>query len=134
MATSGPPNRVRDFTSDPANNSQFGTLSIRRRVVNNTGGAITRLRFRIIDITTFPAPSGFADLRPRTSTLVVVSGINDPATCLASNGVATTPCTVNVQGTTLEQPPSQLKRRGLQLDALGGHGHTRDAAGERSVD
>lgn len=107
QATSNPPNRVRDFTSDPANNSQNGTLSIRRRVVNNTGGAITRLRFRIIDLTTFPAPSGFADLRPRTSTLVVVSGINDPATCLASNGVATTPCTVNVQGTTLEQPPSQ---------------------------
>ncbi len=44
----------------------------------------------------------------RTSTLVVVSGINDAATCLASNGVATTPFTVNVQGTTLEQPPSQL--------------------------
>jgi len=46
-------------------------------------------------------------MRPRTSTLVVVSGITDPATCLASNGVATTPCTINVQGTTLEQPPSQ---------------------------
>jgi len=71
------------------------------------GGAVTRLRYRVIDITTFPAPSGFADMRPRTSTLVVVSGINDAATCLASNGVATTPCTVNVQGTTLEQPPSQ---------------------------
>ena len=46
-------------------------------------------------------------MRPRTSTLVVVSGINDAATCLASNGVATTPCTINVQGTTLEQPPPQ---------------------------
>lgn len=113
VATSNPPNRVRDFTSDPANNSQNGTLSIRRRVVNNTGGAITRLRFRVIDLTTFPAPSGFADLRPRTSTLVVVSGINDPATCLASNGVATTPCTINVQGTTLEQPPSQLNGGGF---------------------
>src|SRR6185503_14122552 len=102
-----PPNRVRDFTSDPANNSTFGTLDIRRRVVNNTGGAVTRLRYRVIDITTFPAPSGIADMRPRTSTLVVVSGINDAATCLASNGVATTPCTINVQGTNLEQPPSQ---------------------------
>jgi subtilisin-like proprotein convertase family protein len=107
VATSNPPNRVRDFTSDPANNSTFGTLDIRKRIINNTGGNVTRLRFRIVDLTTFPAPSGFADLRPRTSTLVVVSGINDPATCLASNGVATTPCTVNVQGTTLEQPPSQ---------------------------
>jgi hypothetical protein len=108
ISAASPPNRVRDFTSDPANNSTFGTLDIRRRVTNNTGAPVTRLRFRVIDITTFPAPSGFADLRTRTSTLVVVSGVNDSATCLASNGVATTPCTVNVQGTTLEQPPSQL--------------------------
>jgi subtilisin-like proprotein convertase family protein len=107
VSPANPPNRVRDFTSDPPNNSTFGTLDFRRRVVNNTGGSVTRLRYRIIDITTFPAPSGFADFRTRTSTLVVVSGINDSATCLASNGVATTPCTVNVQGTTLEQPPSQ---------------------------
>ncbi len=107
IPATNPPNRVRDFTSDPANNSTFGTIELRRRVVNNTGGAVTRLRYRVIDITTFPAPSGIADLRTRTSSLVVVSGINDAATCLASNGVATTPCTVNVQGTTLEQPPSQ---------------------------
>ena len=103
---------MRDFTSDPANNSTFGTLDLRKRIVNHTGGAVTRLRFRIVDLTTFPVPSGFADLRPRTSTLVVVSGINDVATCLASNGVATTPCTVNVEGTTLEQPPSQLNGGG----------------------
>jgi len=98
---------VRDFTSVPAQNSTFGTISFRLRFVNNTGGFVTRLRFRIVDLTTFPAPSGIADLRPRTSTLVVVAGINDAATCLASNGIATTPCTVNVQGLTLEQPPSQ---------------------------
>src|SRR6185369_11781762 len=102
-----PPNRVRDFTSDPANNSTFGTLDFRRRVVNNTGAAVTRLRYRIVDFSTFPAPAGIADLRARTSTLVVVSGITDVATCLSSNGVATTPCTVNVQGTTLEQPATQ---------------------------
>ena len=29
---------MRDFTSDPANNSTFGTIEFRRRVVNNTGG------------------------------------------------------------------------------------------------
>jgi hypothetical protein len=120
IATANPPNRVRDFTSDPANNSTFGTLDIRRRVVNNTGASVSRLRFRIIDITTFPAPSGFADLRPRTSTLVVVSGINDSSTCLASNGVATTPCTVNVQGTTLEQPPSQPNGGGFNSSLSAG--------------
>jgi hypothetical protein len=103
VSSASPPNRVRDFTSDPANNSTFGTLDIRKRIVNNTGAPVTRLRFRIIDQTTFPAPSGFADLRARTSTAVVVSGINDTATC--PGGIA--PCTVTVQGTTLEQPPSQ---------------------------
>ncbi len=107
VSIGSPPNYVRDFTSDPANNSTFGTLDIRRRIINNTGAPVTRLRYRITDFTTFPAPSGFADLRPRTSTDVVVAGITDAATCLASNGVATTPCSVTVRGTTLEQPPSQ---------------------------
>lgn len=107
VAGPNPPNRVRDFTSDPANNSTFGTLSIRRRVVNNTGGAVTRLRFRVVDQTTFPAPSGIADLRTRTSSAVVVAGINDSVTCAATGAPATPPCTVTVQGTTLEQPPSQ---------------------------
>jgi hypothetical protein len=107
VSHANPPNRVRDFTSDPANNSTFGTLSIRRRFVNNTGGNVTRLRFRIIDQTTFPAPSGIADLRARTSVNVVVAGINDSATCLATGAPATPPCTATVQGTTLEQPPSQ---------------------------
>jgi hypothetical protein len=107
VANSSPPNRVRDFTSDPANNSTFGTLSIRRRFVNSTGGNVTRLRFRIIDLDTFPAASGFADLRPRTSVAVVVAGINDAATCLATGAPATPPCSVTVQGTSLEQatPP-----------------------------
>lgn len=95
MAASVAPNRLRDFTSDPANNSTFGTLTVRRTYTNNTGSPVTRLRFRVVDITTFPAPSGFADLRPRTSA--------------ASVGVAN-PCgggTVNIEGTVLDQPPSQ---------------------------
>jgi hypothetical protein len=90
-----PPNRVRDFVSDPANNSTFGTLDIRRTVINNTGGNVTRLRFRIIDITTFPAPSGIADLRPRTATDVVVTVDRPPCGSGTSN--------ITVRGTTLEQ-------------------------------
>jgi hypothetical protein len=113
VSTAAPPNRVRDFTSDPGNNSTFGTLSIRRRFVNNTGANVTRLRYRIIDITTFPAPSGFADLRPRTSGAVVVAGITDAATCTATGAPSTPPCTVSVQGTTLEQPPSQPNGSGF---------------------
>jgi hypothetical protein len=104
-AASLPPNRVRDFTSDPANNSTFGTLDLRQTFTNNTGGNVTRLRFRIIDITTFPAPSGFADLRPRTSTAVVVTVDRPPCGSGTSN--------VTVQGTTLEQPPSQPNGSGF---------------------
>ena len=108
VGSSAAPNRVRDLTSDPANNSTFGTLDLRRRVVNTTGFPVTRLRFRIIDITTFPAPSGIADLRPRTSTNVIVNGINDADTCAGA-----TPCSVTVLGTTLEQPPTQSNGGGF---------------------
>ena len=87
------PNFVRDFTSDPPNNSTFGTISVRRRFTNSTGFSIGRLRVRIIDLTTFPAPASTADLRPRTSGTIVVP--------VSGGGTAT------VQGTVLEQPPSQ---------------------------
>ena len=97
VGSASAPNRVRDLTSDPANNSTFGTLAFRRRIVNNTGVPVTRLRFRIVDFTTFPAPSFYADLRARTSPSPVVAGINDAGTCAGP-----TPCTLTVQGTTLE--------------------------------
>jgi hypothetical protein len=102
------PNRVRDLTSDPANNSILGTLSIRRRYVNQTGGNITRLRFRIIDISSFPSPVGVADLRVRTTGQVILAGIGDAGTCAATGSPATPPCTASVQGTNLETPPAQL--------------------------
>ena len=107
-----PPNRVRDFTSDPANNSTFGTLDIRRTFTNLTGGSVTRLRFRISDLTTFPAPSGIADLRPRTSTAVVVTVDRAPCGSGTSN--------VTVQGTTLEQPPSQPNGGGFNSSLSAG--------------
>ena len=105
VAQSASPNRVRDFTSDPANNSTFGTLDIRRTFTNSTGGSVTRLRFRIIDLDTFPAASGFADLRPRTSTSLVVTVDRPPCGSGTSN--------VTVEGSTLEQPPSQPNGSGF---------------------
>jgi hypothetical protein len=103
VSSSLPPNRVRDFTSIPAQNSTFGTLEIRRRFVNSTGANVTRLRFRVVDVTTFPAPSGIADMRARTTGDTTAGGINDAATCAP----VAPPCTVTLLGTTLEQPPSQ---------------------------
>jgi hypothetical protein len=109
VAAASPPNRVRDLTSDPANNSTFGTLNIRRRFQNNTGAPITRLRFRVIDVTTFPAPSGFADLRSRTSVAVGPVTVNDAATCAPNPA----PCMITINGTTLESPPLQLNGGGF---------------------
>ena len=86
------PNFVRDFTSDPANNSTFGTVSFRLRITNNTGANITRLRLRLVDVTTFPSPSGTADLRIRTST---------------SHYTVTGSGVVTANATALEQPASQ---------------------------
>ena len=94
----------------PVNSSTFGTLDIRRRVVNNTGGNATRLRFRIVDMTTFPSPGGgVADLRAITSADVGGVSVNDPATCSPNPA----PCSVTVKGTTLEQPPTQANGGGI---------------------
>jgi hypothetical protein len=71
-STGSAPNRVRDLTSVPAQNSTFGTIDFRRTITNSTGGNITRLRFRVIDVTTFPAPSGIADLAPRGPPVIAV--------------------------------------------------------------
>jgi len=100
-----PPNRVRDLTPGPSTTSAFGTLDVRRRITNNTDLPVTRLRFRVIDISTFLAPIGTADLRVLTSTPLEVSGINDSSTCAAA--ASETPCTVTVRGLILEQPPAQ---------------------------
>ena len=90
---------MRDTTSVPAQNSTFGTVEFRRTITNNTGGSVSRLRFRIADQRTFPAPSTYADMRNRTSSSGLVTV--DRAPC----GAGTSNVTVN--GTTLEQPPNQ---------------------------
>ncbi len=91
----------------PAQNSTFGTIAFRRRFTNGTGLPVTRLRFRVVDQTTFPAVSGVADLRNLTSAPIVIAAINDPITCGSKNPPETAPCSVTVEGTTLESPPSQ---------------------------
>nr|MBA3241939.1 lamin tail domain-containing protein [Acidobacteriota bacterium] len=106
------PNRFRN-AADTGTNKTFGTMELRRRIVNNTGGIVTRLRFRVIDTTTFPpvAGSGRADLRALTSTDLLVGPVNDAGTCAAVQAPPSTspvpPCSVTVRGLTLETPPLQ---------------------------
>jgi hypothetical protein len=71
----------------------LGTVKTRVRLTNETGAAISRLRFRLGEVTSFPAPAGAADLRLLSS----------------GNDSFANPCggSTTSQGVTLEQPPSQ---------------------------
>jgi hypothetical protein len=111
-AASAPPNRVRDTTPGPAATSSLGTISVRRRIINNTGGSITRLRFRVVEVTTsqMPVVPGQADVRVISSGDIIPPPgvtVNEPAACMATGTPATAPCVVTIRGTTLEQPPNQ---------------------------
>jgi hypothetical protein len=105
VGSNGSPNRDRN-NSISVPNGATGTLAIRRRFVNATGAPVTKLRFRIVDISAL-GTGATADLRAISSGPVTISGIQDSATCQASNGSPTTPCTIVVQGTTLDEPPNQ---------------------------
>ena len=103
VAASVAPNRVRDTTAIGPN-AAAGTLTIRRTITNNTAGAVTRLRCRVVDITTLNTPGyvpggSQADLRALSS--------NDTTVAL-SNGTQ-----VLVRGTTVETPPAQPNGGGL---------------------
>ena len=124
VISSAAPNRVRDFTPGSGSTSSQGTLDIRRRIVNTTGAPVTRLRFRVIDMSTFPVPAGEADLRAITSNDIVVSNINDGGTCGAVQTPPavppTAPCTVTVHGTLLETPPAQANGGGFNSSLSAG--------------
>ncbi|HYG09729.1 MAG TPA: kelch repeat-containing protein [Pyrinomonadaceae bacterium] len=91
--------RVRSAAGANPQNAAFGTLAIRRKFTNMTGANVTRLRFRVVDITTTPEP-GVADLR-------AVGGTGGFDATLSSGDTAT------IQRLTLEQPPNQTSGGGF---------------------
>jgi hypothetical protein len=72
QAENASPNRERDLT--PVPNGSLGLVKLNRFVTNNSGQPITRLRFRIGNITTFPALPAGSDLRLLTTPDAVVGG------------------------------------------------------------
>ncbi|HJR09657.1 MAG TPA: Ig-like domain-containing protein [Pyrinomonadaceae bacterium] len=65
--------RVRTAAGANPTNAAFGTLLIRRRFRNTSGTDVTRLRFRLVDVTAgTPQTAGVADLRALTSVDVTV--------------------------------------------------------------
>src|SRR5262249_49600347 len=100
-------------------NGIFGTLSIRRRIQNTTGATVTQLRFRVVEMTTFPSPGGgIAELRLLTSSPATISPINDAATCLSTGTPSTAPCTVTAQATVIEEPPAQAAGGGYNSTVM----------------
>jgi Carboxypeptidase regulatory-like domain/Lamin Tail Domain len=101
-----PPNRVRDFAA--VTNGANGTLTVRRKFTNATGTSVTRLRFRIVDVTTLTGgtvPAGQADIRVLSS---------------SDSTVATSGGSVQVRGLTLEQAPDGLGGFALAQPSGGG--------------
>lgn len=98
VSTASPPNRERNTT--PVRNGDLGTVTIRRTFTNNTGRAVTRLRFRVNDITTRgSAPTCGADGRSPCADVRVLSSEDGP--------VAVPGGVVLVRGVKLEEPPEQ---------------------------
>ncbi len=98
------PNRVRSLTA--VTNGAQGTLSIRRRFTNMTGQMVTRLRFRVVDITTLNSP-GYTPGGSQ-SDVRAIDGANFSIT--TSRGPLT------VLGTTIEQPPPLAQPNGGGLN------------------
>jgi hypothetical protein len=106
VSANSSPNRVRSTApylyTDPSTGQQInftlGTFAVRRTYTNNTGSNVTRLRYRIVDMTAGLAPSGVSDLRAITS---------DPQVIIVNSN------NITLQGTVLEEPPNQSEGGGI---------------------
>jgi hypothetical protein len=107
VSSANAPNRARCGPCTGPN-AAYGTMTIRRKFTNQTGQTITRLRFRVIDITTLNSP-GYAPGGSQ-SDLRELDSIDTTVTL--SDGTS-----VPVKGTTLEGP-SQAKGGGLSTSLL----------------
>jgi YD repeat-containing protein len=92
--------RVRTANGSNPTNAAYGTLLIRRKFTNTTGQTVSRVRFRVIDITTLGnTTAGEADLRVLNST--------------ADTLTMTNASTVTLEALTLDSVPAQPNGGGL---------------------
>jgi len=98
------PNRIRDVTPGPALTSPLGTLDLRVKWLNRSSVPVTRLRFRVVDLTIWPVPFGTADLR-------VLSA--DPRTVTVDNYPCGTPDGGDLLAATTLDQPAQSNGGGL---------------------
>jgi hypothetical protein len=93
--------RVRTANGANPTNAAFGTLLLRRKFTNTSGVNVSRLRFRVVDITTLGnVTAGQADLRVLSSTA---------DTLTMTDGVST----VTLDAVTIDSLPAQPNGGGL---------------------
>ncbi|HVE79773.1 MAG TPA: hypothetical protein VNA89_12965, partial [Gemmatimonadaceae bacterium] len=102
LASTAAPNRERNLTAGPC--ATNGTLTLRRTITNNTGANVTRLRFRVVDVTTVNSPGS---ANTAQAIVRVLDSPDEPALSVPGRG------TVQVHGLTIETPPAQPGCGGL---------------------
>jgi hypothetical protein len=81
VASNTAPNQFRNTTpGSPGSSTANGTLSLRRRITNNTGYTIAQMRLRVVRITAGPPATGAADVRLLNSQglTATVNGVTTP--------------------------------------------------------
>ncbi len=92
--------RVRTANGANPTNAAFGTLLIRRKFTNTTGQTVSRVRFRVVDITTL------GNVTPSEADLRVLSSTADTLTKVDTE-------TVTLEALTLDAIPAQPNGGGL---------------------
>ncbi len=102
FGTSSPPNRERRPNVEP--NANLGVLFFRSTFTNNTGAPVSRLRFRVIDLTGPGTPASQCGGNPCADVRALTSQDGEAAV----GGQV-----VTVRGVRLEEPPEQPAGGGL---------------------
>lgn len=99
---------VRESVVDPTPTTlgPSGTLTIQRRYTNRTGAPVTRLRFRIIDITTLNSPDVRAQYNSTNTRQAILRALNGANATFSVDGRP-------FQALRLEVPPTQDDGGGL---------------------
>ena len=114
QGSSSPSNRARNSTPNQAvctgyGGCPLGTLSIRRSYMNLTGANISRLRFRVTDVTTLHSPGYVACPDPNNCAQADVRFITSPDIIVTRADGST----VTARGTVIDQPPAQYYGGGV---------------------
>jgi CSLREA domain-containing protein len=102
FAVSFPPNVASSLRNNTTvSNGSLGTLSLRRRFTNNTGQTLSKLRFRVVQLTTYGSKQLFANQAEVRLLDAQLAGLPN-----------------SIKATTVETPPAQTSGGGVNSGLL----------------